>query len=292
MRRAFRALTFAATAFVFAAHAQAPERSMLWRVRAGAGPPVYLAGSIHVLSKEFYPLPDSWNRAFEAATVLVEEIDLTEADDPTSALGFLNKGVLPDSQALRDVIAADLYDRVIARGASLGLPAIALQRMKPWMVAVTLAAPELRNAGFDPALGVDRHFFERAREAQKEQRALETVAFQLDRLDQLSLPLQTQMLRSAVDDVESDRQELTAITEAWRVGNVTTLERLLLRTLLESPELYERLLVERNRSWVAPVEQCLTSKAACFVVVGAAHLVGPHSLVALLRDKGYAVEQQ
>src|SRR5690606_28946338 len=132
----------------------------------GAGPPVYLAGSIHVLSKEFYPLPDSWNRAFEAATVLVEEIDLTEADDPTAALGFLNKGVLPDGQTLRDVIAADLYDRVIARGVSLGLPAIALQRMKPWMVAVTLAAPELRNAGFDPALGVDRHFFERAREAQ------------------------------------------------------------------------------------------------------------------------------
>ena len=63
-------------------------------------------------------------------------------------------------------------------------------------------------------------------------------------------------------------------------------------SLERSPELYERLLVERNRNWVAPVEACLKQKTACFVVVGAAHLVGPDSLVALLQKKGYKVEQQ
>ena len=65
-----------------------------------------------------------------------------------------------------------------------------------------------------------------------------------------------------------------------------------LGALVESPELYERLLVERNRNWVEPVEACIKEKTACFVVVGAAHLVGPDSLVALLRKKGHNVEQQ
>ncbi|MBA3269293.1 MAG: TraB/GumN family protein, partial [Acidobacteria bacterium] len=41
-----------------------------------------------------------------------------------------------------------------------------------------------------------------------------------------------------------------------------------------------------------PVEVCLKQKTSCFVVVGAAHLVGPDSLVAMLRKKGYTVEQQ
>jgi uncharacterized protein YbaP (TraB family) len=30
----------------------------------------------------------------------------------------------------------------------------------------------------------------------------------------------------------------------------------------------------------------------CFVVVGAAHLIGPDGLLALLKKKGYKIEQQ
>jgi uncharacterized protein YbaP (TraB family) len=181
---------------------------------------------------------------------------------------------------------------VMERAAKVGLPDIAIQRMKPWVVAMSLTAPQLRESGFDPMLGVDRHFFDRARQAGKERRALETAAFQLDRLDQLSISLQTAMLKSALDDLDTETDNIQTIADAWKTGNVVTLERVLLAALLESSELYERLLVDRNRTWVAPIEECLTRKTGCFVVVGAAHLVGPHSLVAMFRDKGYKVEQQ
>ena len=60
----------------------------------------------------------------------------------------------------------------------------------------------------------------------------------------------------------------------------------------DSPAIAERLLFERNRNWVAPVEACLSEGARCFVVVGAAHLVGPNSLVDLLRDRKHTVVQQ
>jgi hypothetical protein len=65
----------------------------------------------------------------------------------------------------------------------------------------------------------------------------------------------------------------------------------LLPTLRSSPELYDRLLVERNANWVESVETCVKQKTSCFVVVGAAHLVGPDSLVEMLQKKGYKVEQ-
>ena len=40
------------------------------------------------------------------------------------------------------------------------------------------------------------------------------------------------------------------------------------------------------------VETCLRQNAACFIVVGAAHLVGPDSLTALLTKSGYRITQQ
>ena len=66
------------------------------------------------------------------------------------------------------------------------------------------------------------------------------------------------------------------------------------RTLVETdePEIRERLLVERNRNWIPHIEKCLKSDEKCFVVVGAAHLVGPDSVVDLLQKAGYKVEQQ
>jgi len=40
------------------------------------------------------------------------------------------------------------------------------------------------------------------------------------------------------------------------------------------------------------LEKCLARTTPCLVVVGAAHVVGPDGLLALLRRKGYRIEQQ
>ena len=50
--------------------------------------------------------------------------------------------------------------------------------------------------------------------------------------------------------------------------------------------------MERNENWVPQVEKCLSDNAGCFIVVGAAHLVGRDGLPALLAKKGLKVTQQ
>ena len=125
-----------------------------------------------------------------------------------------------------------------------------------------------------------------------ERRALETVAYQFDRLDQMPAPVQEAMLRAVILDIDTKLSSVKTIADAWRHGDLATMERLSLGAMRDSPELYQRLLVERNRNWVAPVETCLTERKSCFVVVGAAHLVGPDSLVALLQQKGHTVRQR
>jgi uncharacterized protein len=290
VRRALCLLLFVAV-FVAVPSAQTTRKHFMWSVRHADAPPTYLVGSLHVLTPEFYPLDPALEQAFRSSKVLIEEVDLDELTNPLTAIALVGKAMLTDGRTLDQLISPALYKQVAARAEKAGVPAIALDRMKPWMAAVSLTAPALRNAGFDTNLGVDKHFFDKAKAAGLERRALETVAYQFDRLDQMSPALQEAMLESVLADLDVEIANVKTIAQAWSRGETATIERLLLGALLESPELYERLLVERNKNWVAPVERCVKERTACFVVVGAAHLVGPHSLVALLKQRGYSVEQ-
>jgi uncharacterized protein len=290
MRRV--ALGVLLTALVAVPSAQTSSKHFMWAVTRSGGPPTYLVGSLHVLTPEYYPLDPAIEKAFSASKVLIEEVDLDELTDPMSAMALFGKAMLTDGRTLDQLISKTLYRQVAARAEKAGIPEVAIQRMKPWMAAVSLTAPALKQAGFNTKLGVDQHFFDKAKAAGIERRALETVAYQFDRLDQMSPGLQEAMLKSVIADLDTEIANVKTIAQAWARGETATLERLLLGALLESPELYERLLVERNKNWVAPVEKCVQEKTACFVVVGAAHLVGPRSLVAMLKQKGYSVEQQ
>ena len=292
MQRWILGLGLACAVAAVPAAAQDTQKHFLWSVRMSDGPPTYLMGSLHVLTPDYYPLKARIEQAFAQSKVLIEEVDMDELTNPSAIMPLMAKAVYTDGRTLDQVISPELYKTVLARADKAGVPAVAIQRMKPWMAAVSLTAPALKAAGFDAGLGVDKYFFDKAKSAGLERRALETVAYQFDRLDQMPLALQEAMLKSVFADIDTQLGNVKAIADAWARGDTAMLERDLLGAFRESPELFDRLLAERNRNWVAPVEACVKAKTACFVVVGAAHLVGPDSLVHLLRQKGYEVEQQ
>jgi uncharacterized protein YbaP (TraB family) len=292
MHRFILGLGLACAVATAAPVAQSPQKHFLWVVKANGAPPTYLMGSLHVLTPDYYPLPAAIEQAFKQSKVLIEEVDMDELTNPATIMPLLGKAIYSDGRTLDKVISPELYKAVVARAEKAGLPVAAIQRMKPWMAAVSLTAPAIKAAGFDANQGVDKHFFDRAKAAGMERRALESVAYQFDRFDQMSLPLQEAMLKSVFDDIDTQLGNVKTIAEAWARGDTSEIERDLHGAFKQSPELYERLLAERNRNWVAPVEECLRQKSSCFVVVGAAHLVGPESLVGLLQKKGYTVEQQ
>ncbi len=275
-----------------ATQAQAPQKHFLWKVEAPNGYSAYLVGSIHVLTADAYPLPAAIDKAFDASKTLVEEVDLDELSDPMLMMTALTKAMLTGGQTLDQLISAETYAEVKKRAEGYGMPMAALQRMKPWLVAVTLMAPTLQSAGFKPELGVDRHFFDRAKEKNMKRLGLETLAYQLDRFDQMSPKLQEDLLKATIDDVDTQVSGVKDMVKAWTSGDVATVEKLALTAFLESPELYLRLLLERNQNWLPHVERCLTDNAGCFIVVGAAHLVGKDGLPALLAKKGFKVTQQ
>jgi len=275
-----------------AASASEGRRSFVWRVEAPSGrSPAYLAGSIHVLTAAHYPLNETMDRAFERAGTLVEEVHLDELLSAEGAALIVAKGMYTDGRTLEDVVSKSTYQLIVDRLQRIGIPIAAMRPMKPWVVGLTLMALEVQKAGFDPKLGVDRHYFEKAKKAGKEVRALETVAYQIDRFDGMPAAAQEQMLRASLEDIETQLENVTALAGAWAAGDAGATEKFLLASLKEAPEAYERLVAERNRNWMPAIDACLQQAQPCFIVVGAAHIVGPDGLVTLLKRKGYRVEQ-
>ena len=52
------------------------------------------------------------------------------------------------------------------------------------------------------------------------------------------------------------------------------------------------MVADRNHAWMPKIEELLAGDRDAMVVVGSLHLVGEQGVVNLLREKGYAVEQQ
>jgi uncharacterized protein YbaP (TraB family) len=274
-----------------AIHGQA-GKNFLWKVEDKNGSVAYLLGSLHVLTPEWYPLNNTINKAFADSKLLIEEVDIDETNDPAVMMAALAKAMLTDGKTLDQMVSPEVYAEVKRRAEKSGLPMMALQRMKPWLVAITLMAPTLQAAGFKPELGIDQHFFALAKSSGMQRDALETITYQLDRFDSMSPKLQEDLLRTTMEDLDSEVSGVKEMAQAWAFGNVAEMEKTNLKGLQESPELYQRLLVERNHNWIPRIERCLKEKSACFVVVGAAHLVGPDGLPTLLAKQGYTVAQQ
>jgi len=271
-------------------HPLAAEPSFLWKVSRGDRY-FYLAGSVHMLTKAHYPLAPAFDAAFADSNLLVEEVDYQEMMDPKSQMMMLQRGMFSGADSLKTVLSPETYALVSERVGGLGLPMMAMERFKPWFLALTVAAMEWQRAGFDQQLGLDRHFYDRARASRMATQALETVEYQVRRFDDIPLADQDRLLASSIRDVDAQQRSVTDIATAWQAGDAVGLERLVLAELKSDPLMYQRLLVERNLNWMPVLESLLLRSGPAFVLVGAAHLVGPDGLLTLLQARGYTLEQ-
>ena len=161
-------------------------------------------------------------------------------NDPAQMMNALSKAMLTDGRTLDQIVAPSTFVEVAKRAEKAGLPMMALQRMKPWLVAITLMGPTLQAAGFKAELGVDTHFFDRAKEAGLKRQALETLSYQLDRFDQLSPRLQEDMLISSMKELDTQVGNVRELALQWAAGDVKALgavvtrQKSLLRGLWEA----------------------------------------------------------
>jgi uncharacterized protein len=268
----------------------AQEKSFLWKIQSEKNS-LYLLGSIHFLKKENYPLKKSIEEVFEKSKKIVFEIDLQGATPEKAQRVTLEKGIYRDGTTLQQNLTPETYNLAQERAAQLGIDLRPLSPLKPWAVGLTMMALKLQKLGFDSRYGIDRYLANRAKDNNMPAEGLETLESQIGLLDQFSRREQESMLHQTLKELEQLDQSVEGIVQSWVMGDVKSVEKLLLEGMRKHPKVYQKIIVERNQRWLPQIKRLLVQGDKVMVVVGAAHLVGPDGIIELLKGQGYTVEQ-
>lgn len=295
MKRTIRtaaAAVLAAGTLATAAPADAQARNILYRVDGPAGATVYMLGSIHLLTEDAYPLAAPVEEAYADAERVFFEVNLDSL--MARAPEMIGRALMRDGRTLRDALPADLYARVeqaVAQYPQTGVSMAVLDRLEPWMVSMMFSQLEWARVGLEARHGIDVHFEGRAQKDGKRLGSLESVDFQMGLMDGFSPEMQVEMLRQTLDELPGTAEMMGRMVDAWRAGDTATMDALMNGSMDRYPQMYDRMLTDRNAAWLPQIEQLIRGGDDVLVVVGAAHLVGDRSVVAMLRRRGYSVEQ-
>ena len=242
----------------------------------------YLYGTIHILPKDKFELSNSLKRAFDASTTIAMEVDLDMSGAEKIALA--QKVMLPDGKTLKDFMAAQDYLQLKAYCIdSLQWSESKFERsskLKPMFFSSVLIQENMSNMA-----SYEMEFNKMAKKKKKETIGLETIEFQLGLFDQLPMQTQVDMLKQ---DYKSDIKNYDTLLACYLREDLETLGKLMAEETSAYPEFNELMLVQRNKSWIAPMRAQM-QKESTFFGVGAAHLSGPDGVVALLRAQGFTV---
>ncbi len=276
---------------------------LFWEVTSPDGTEtMYLLGSIHVADDSIYPMPEVVMDAYQSSDLLAVEADILAYEQDQKAISRLTtRFFYMDGTTIRDHLPADLYEQARARLTDAGLYAEAYDWVHPFLWNSLLDQIVTDASGLDAEHGVDRHFLELAHQSGKQIFEVESVEEQysifLSFSDEIWTALIAEMLET---EPEAQIADLRDMYDLWKSGDVDAFTAYCETDLdglsEEERALYETyndaILTRRNLGMTQTALDLLQSGETCFLVVGAAHMVGETGLVESLQQSGYMVEQR
>lgn len=274
----------AALRAVLPAEGQGPA---LWVV-SDADSTLYLFGTVHVLRPTTAWGSARVDAAFDSASEIWLEI--SNPDDVAAILPLIQQhGISPDLQ-LSHLISTGQLTLLDNAARSIGLTAVQMDTMRPWLAALQLSMAPLVKAGYDPQSGVELIFKARAEAAGKPVHGFETIDKQVRILAGLDEADQLAFLTETLGQFDNAGVDLDALVNGWAAGDVDAIIRLGVDEMkAASPAIYEALLIRRNTDWADQIQTLLEGSGTTFIAVGAAHLAGDDSVQQILTRRGVAV---
>ncbi len=252
---------------------------------------IFLFGSIHVLRQSDYPLDPVIDQAFTKSETLILEVHPDSLAKPSTRQLMQEKAFLPDAAPLSERLHRETYALLKITAENAGIPIQSYQQVEPWFAGLSVTMQKLESLGFSPEYGVEIHFYQQAIQTVKKIKGLETVQDQIALFDSLSMEDQDKLVMQSLIDLAVLEKDFQLLLKAWKQGQSEKLGTLLHQSFKEYPDIYRALVINRNNHWLTEIKNYLKSDKDAFIVVGAAHLVGPDGLVNLLMQEGFSVEQ-
>ena len=258
----------------------------LWELEGARGQ-VRILGSIHFLRASDYPLPPPMERAYEDADILIMELDMDDLDQLQAQATIMQMAMDPQGRNLETIIGPRDFAQARKDAEAINVQLDLFQPFEPWFASLQITQLRLMQLGFDPSLGLEQQWSVRARNDGKEVRGLETLQDQLGALDSMPERVQKKFFLMTIEEAVRAESMIDGTLSAWRNGDLDELRRETTQSLRDQPQVYQKLLVDRNRAWTSQIKALARDGGNYLVVVGAAHLLGDDSVLAMLEREGY-----
>jgi len=257
---------------------------------------VYVLGSIHLAKPELYPLKQPIEDAYKKSDILVVELDpSSKASLAVIQKSMQTQGLYTGGKSLKSELDHKTYIMLKKYLLKVGLSLDMMEPMRPWTVVVQLSMMEMMRLGYDPQLGIDRHFLQMAKRDHKKILELETAQEQMALLSKDDKQFQDLLLRYSLEEMDEMRPLLDTMFESWKRGDAETLAGVVSSSLVADARLdgiFDAMITKRNYAMSKKIEGYLKEDKTYFVVVGAGHVVGEEGIVTLLLKRGYHVIQK
>lgn len=266
------------------------QAASVWQVTKGDHT-LYLGGTLHILSPNDYPLPAAYDKAYQQADTLVFETDMQTVSSPEFGQKMLQQNSYEAPHTIANDLSAETYQLLTSYMNARSLPVDTLIHLKPAMLGLTLTMIEFQREGLT-SQGVDAYFFSKAIEEGKTIDWFETPDEQLAFISAMAQGQENAFIRYTLEDIQELSSALEPMKQQWRKGDMEALHETAMGDVAQQyPEVYDDLLVNRNKNWIPKIEAMMATDEIELVLVGTLHMPGKEGVLALLEEKGYTLTQ-
>jgi uncharacterized protein YbaP (TraB family) len=257
------------------------SKSLLYEVKKDGFQTTYLYGTIHLIPDSLFLFTKKLKKIISQSDEMIFEI--TDFSDNES----LTKMLKSESNSF-DIFSKVQQDSVLNWGAQLiESDTASFRRIFEYLKPINLLQLPTMKALQEHAVSVDLALMKFADEKGIVKSELETVAFQLELLNDLPDSVLAEMILSAMRQSKDSDQLQAKLLHLYQTQDIEGLANLLNESD-ETSAFLDDLIGKRNNKWLPKIIEKSKNKS-CFVAVGAGHLGGKDGLISLFQQAGFIV---
>ncbi len=240
----------------------------------------YLFGTIHIMPKDNFQMPPQVMDAIRTSATIAMEIDMNIS--LSDQIELIKLSTLPEGKTLKDFMTDTAYGKL----KSFCIDSVGWNEAKFNRFSI-LKPIFFSSLVLQEKMGKQKSFEEEFKKIGKKQgkrlMGLETMKYQMETMDRISIENQVKYLDSL-----SSMAEFNELFALYQKEDINELHAYISRETASIPDFNHWFLDVRNTNWIPVIEKQIAAEQT-FIAVGAGHLGGPKGVIELLRNQGYTV---
>ncbi|MCH2196297.1 TraB/GumN family protein [Kordia sp.] len=272
-------ICFIVSSFVANAQNTKLENSVLWKIEhKDLQKPSYLLGTVHILCKDDFTIPEKVTKAFNETERLVLEVDMSD----TKALMAAQQKMMSGGKLTEELSKEQqtYLDNLLKKELNMSLKMINSYTL---MTVYTLLIQQSYDCPLKKMYEVELTSLAKAQN--KKVAGLETLDGQLDFFDK-AYP--KDFLWQQIELFDAYKTEMEEMVTSYKKEEIQKLYDGMNDERFFNENAAYWMLTVRNTNWSKIMPEMMKKKSNLFAV-GAAHLAGKNGVIELLRKQGYTV---